>query len=70
VDVPKLDVLYHDLPPYQPEHASDFAAAKETRATLPSMEPIAFPSELAGEMMVVFPMPPVLVTTGLRESLA
>jgi len=69
VDVVELDVLYRDLPPYQPESAGDFAAAEETRAALPSTlstKPIAFPSESTGKMMVVSMMLPVLVTTSLR----
>ena len=66
VNVIELDVLYRDLPPYQPEPAGDFTTAEETRDALLSTEPIAFPSESVGEMMVVSLMPLVLVTTGLR----
>ena len=66
MDVIELDVLYRDLPPYQPEPAGDFIAAEETRAALPSTEPIAFPSESVGEMTTVSLMQPVLVTAGLR----
>ena len=64
VDVAKLDVLYCDLPPYQPEPTGDFAAAEETRIALPSTEPIA--SESVGEMTTVSLMPPVSMTAGLR----
>ena len=66
VDVAKLDVLYRDLPPYQPKHAGDVIAVEKTRATLPSTEPIAFLSESVGEMMVVYLMLLVSVTAGLR----
>ena len=53
VDVVELGILYRDLPSYQPEPAGDFAGTRETKAALPSMEPIAFPSESASEMTVV-----------------
>ena len=66
VDVAKLDVLYRDLPSYQPEPAGDFMAAGEMRAALPSTELITLPTELVGEMIVVSLTPPVLVITGLR----
>jgi len=66
VDVAELDVLYHDLPPHQPELVGDVTAVEETRATLPSTEPIAFLSESVGEMMVVYLMLLVSVTAGLR----
>jgi len=61
-----LDVLYHDLPFYQPEHASDFMATEEMRASLPSIELITFPAESVGEMTVVSLTPLVLVTTSFR----
>jgi len=66
VDIAELDVLYHDLPPYQLEPASDFTIAEEMRVALPSTELIAFPSELVGEMTAVSLMLQVLVTAGLR----
>jgi len=66
VDVAELDVLYRDLPPYQPEVAGDVTAVEEMRAALPSTEPIAFLSKSVGEMTVVSLMPPVSVTAGLR----
>jgi len=66
VDVAELDVLYHDLPSYQPEPAGDVTAAEEMRAALPSKEPIAFPSGSVGEMMEVSLMLPVSITAGLR----
>jgi len=53
MNVAELDVLYCNLPSYQPEPAGDFAGTRETKAALPSMEPIAFPSESASEMTVV-----------------
>ena len=40
----ELDVLYHDLPSYQPESVGDLATAEETRVVLPptlSIEQIA-----------------------------
>jgi len=61
-----LDVLYYDMPSYQPDPAGNFMAAKEMRAALPSTEPITFPAKLICEMTVVFLTPPVLITTGLR----
>ena len=66
MDVVELDILYRDLPPYQPEPTGDSIAAEETRAALPYTEPIAFPSESFGEMTTVSLMQPVLVTAGLR----
>ena len=64
-----MEVLYGDLPPYEPESTGDPTATEEARVALPSMlsmEPIAFPSESAGEMKVVSMMMPILVITGLR----
>ena len=66
VDVAELDVLYHDLAPYQPEPAGVFTATEETRVALPSTEPIAYPTESVGEMTAVSLMPLVLLTAGLR----
>jgi len=66
VDVGELDVLYRDLPSYQPELASDFMVAREMRVALPSTESIILPAESVGEMTVIFLTPSVLVTTGLR----
>ena len=65
----ELDVLYRDLPSYQPESVGDLVTAEETRAVPPPMlstEPIIYPLELAGEMMVAYTMPLVLTTAGLR----
>ena len=67
--VTELDVLYRDLPSYQPECVGDLATAEETRVVLPSMlsmKLIAPPPESAGEMMVASMMPPVLATTSLK----
>jgi len=61
-DAVKLDVLYRNLPSYQPEPANDFKVAEETMA----VEPITLPAESVGEMPVASPMLPVLATTGLR----
>jgi len=38
VDISELDILYRDLPSYQPEPVGDFMAAGEMRAALPSTE--------------------------------
>jgi len=65
VDAAELDVLYRDLPSYQPEFVGDLATAKETRVVLPftlSTELIAPPPESVGEMTMAFMMPPVLAT--------
>ena len=66
VDVVELDVLYRNLPSYQPEPVGESKVAEEIRVALPSMEPITFPAESVGEMTVIFLTPPALVTTGLR----
>ena len=66
MDVAELDVLYRNLPSYQPEPAGDFIAAGEMRAALSSTKSITLPAESVGEMTVVSLTPPVLVTTGLR----
>jgi len=66
VDVAELNLWYCDLPSYQPEPAGDSMVAEETRATLPSTEPITFPVESVGEMTAVSLTSPVLATTGLR----
>jgi len=66
VDIAELDILYRDLPSYQPEPAGDSIVVEGMRAALPSTEPITLPAELVGEMTVVSLMPPVLATTGLR----
>jgi len=66
VEVAELDVLYRDLPSYQPEPVGDSMVAEEMRATLPSTESITFPAELVGEMMTVSLTPLVLATTSLR----
>ena len=62
MDVAELDVLYRNLPSYQPEPAGDSRMAEEMMAT----EPIALPAEPVDETMVVSLTPPILATTGLR----
>ena len=62
VDIAELDVLYRNLPSYQPEPATDSKVVEEMIAA----EPITLPAESVGEMTMVFLTPPVLVTTGLR----
>jgi len=62
VNVEELDILYRNLPSYQPEPAGDSKVAEEMMAT----EPFTLPAELVGEMMEVSLTPPVLTTTGLR----
>ena len=61
-DVVELDVLYHDLPSYQPEPTGGVKEAEETAAT----EPISLPAESVGEMPVVSLTLLTLTTTGLR----
>ena len=51
VNVAELDVLYRDLPSYQPEPDGDSMVAEEMRAALPSTETITFPAESIGEML-------------------
>ena len=62
MDVSELDVLYRDLPSYQPEPTGDVMAAEEMWAGLPSAKLITFPAESVGEMTVVSLTPPVLAT--------
>jgi len=62
VDVAELDILYQNLPSYQPEPAGDSKVAEEMIVA----EPITLPAESIGEMTVASLMPPVLATTGLR----
>jgi len=62
VDVAELDVLYRNLPSYQPEPVGDSKVAEEMVVA----EPITLPDEPVGEMTVVSLMRPVLATTGLR----
>ena len=62
VDVTELDVLYRNLPSYQPKPTGDSKMAEEMVAA----EPITLPDKPVGEMMVVSLTPPVLATTGLR----
>ena len=65
----ELNVLYRDLPSYQPESVGDLATAKETRAVLPSTlstELIAPPPESAGEMRVTSMTLSVLAMISLR----
>ena len=62
VDVAELDVLYRNLPSYQPEPVGDSKVAEEMVVA----EPITLPDEPVGEMTVVSLTPPVLATTGLR----
>ena len=69
VDAAELDILYRDLPSYQPKYVGVLSTAEETRVVLPptlSTESIAPPLESAGEMTVASTMQPVLATTGLR----
>jgi len=58
----ELDVLYHNLPSYQPEPAVDSRMTKETVV----MEPITLPANLVDDTVVVSLVPPILATTGLR----
>ena len=62
VDATELDVLYHNLPSYHPEHACDSKVAEEVMAA----EPTTLPTEPVGELTVVSLTPLVLATTGLR----
>ena len=62
VDVTELDVLYHNLPSYQPEPAGGSKEAEEMVAA----EPIALPAKSVGDMSVISLTFPVLATTGLR----
>ena len=62
VDVAELDVLYRNLPSYQPDPADDSKVAEEMMAA----EPITLPAKSVCEMTVVSLTPPVLATTGLR----
>ena len=62
MDVAELDVLYHDLPSYQPEPAGGVKEAEETVVT----EPISLPTASVGEMPVVSLTLPILTTTRLR----
>jgi len=62
VDVAELDVLYHNLPSYQPEPVGDSKVTEEMMVA----EPITLPTESVGEITVVSLAPPVLATTGLR----
>ena len=61
-DAVELDVLYRNLPSYQPEPANDFKVAEETMAA----EPITLPAESVGEISVASLTLSVLATTGLR----
>ena len=64
-----MDVLYHNLPSYQPEHTGDLMEAEEMRAALTSTERITFPPESVGEMTMVSLTPPVLVGVRVITSL-
>ena len=70
LDATKLDVLYRNLPSYQPESVGDLAMTEETRVvllpTLPT-EQITSSFESAGEMTVASTMLLILATTGLRS---
>ena len=60
LDVMDLDVMYRDLPSYEPGSVGDLATAEEMRVVLPSTlpsEPITSPLELADEMTVASMMP-------------
>ena len=59
-NVAELDVLYHNLPSYQPEPDGGSKEAEETMAA----EPITLPTESVGEMLVASLTLPVLTTTG------
>ena len=61
IDVAELDVLYHDLPSYQPEPGG-VKEAEEMVAT----EPISLPAESVGEMPLISLTLPTLATTRLR----
>ena len=61
-DATELDVLYRNLPSYQPRPTGEFKVTEKTMAT----EPITLPTELVDETTVVSLIPPVLTTTGLR----
>jgi len=60
-DVAELDVLYHDLPSYQPEPAGGVKEAEETVAT----EPISLPTKSVDEMLLVSLTLPTLAPIGL-----
>jgi len=62
MDIVELDVLYRNLPSYQPEPACDSKVAEEMMA----IESITLPAEPVGEMTVVSLTLPVLATTGLK----
>jgi len=62
VDVAELDVLYRNLPSYQPELAGESKVAEE----MTNAELITLPAESVGEMTVVSLTPPVLAITGLK----
>jgi len=62
VDIAELDVLYRNLPSFQPEPASDSMVAEETRDTFSSTGPITFPIEPVDEMTAIS----LLATTDLR----
>ena len=66
MNIVELEVLYRDLPPYQPELAGDVTVVEETKDALPSTEPITFPSESVGEMTMISLMPSVSLTASLR----
>ena len=63
-DAAELDVLYHNLPSYQPEPAVDSRMAEE----MVVVEPIALPAKPVDDMVMVSLTPPLLATTGLRIS--
>ena len=62
MDAVELDILYHNLPSYQPEPAGDSKVAEEMMVA----ELITLPAESVGEMTVVSLTSPVMATTGLR----
>jgi len=62
VDTAELDVLYHNLPSYQPEPTVDSRMAEETVV----VEPIALPAESVDDTVVVSLTSPILAATGLR----
>ena len=61
-DVAELDALYHDLPSYQPEPASETKEVEEMVVTKPN----SLPTTLVGKMPLVSLTLPILTTTGLK----
>ena len=62
MDGAELDALYHNLPSYQPEPASETKEAERTVVT----ELISLPTISVGEMPVVSLMLPILTTTEMK----